>query len=176
MSTKTLLLTTWYFPIQILAWEDAVKMIYEGVVDVLAEYDEEIRSPSTTWKMPAVVRLRRTIHGFKRGVKFSRLNVYQRDEFRCQYCHEKLTWRELTYDHLVPRSRGGRTHFLNIVTACKACNARKGSRTCDEAGMFPLKPPFHPRALPLASPVVEAEQVPPEWAPFLSPRSAGAAS
>jgi RNA polymerase sigma-54 factor len=60
MSTRTLLLTAWYFPMRVLSWQDAVKMIYEGTVDVLAEYDEEIRSPSVTWKSPAVVRLRRS--------------------------------------------------------------------------------------------------------------------
>jgi 5-methylcytosine-specific restriction endonuclease McrA len=114
-----------------LHWQDAAKMIYENTVDVIAEYDEELRSPSTVWKMPAVVRLRRNVGDRKRGVKFSRMNVYQRDNFICQYCGKKFRWSELTYDHLVPRSRGGRTNFLNIVTACKPCNAKKANLTCE---------------------------------------------
>jgi 5-methylcytosine-specific restriction endonuclease McrA len=156
----------------VLHWQDAVKMIYEGTVDVIAEYDEELRSPSTTWKMPAVVRLRRTVGDRKRGVKFSRMNVYQRDNFSCQYCGKKFRWNELTYDHLVPRSRGGRTNFLNIVTACKPCNARKGNLTCDNAGMFPLREPTHPKTLPLVSPVVYSGAIPEEWEPYLAPYAA----
>ena len=73
MSTRTLLLTAWYFPSRILHWQDAVKMIYEGTVDVLAEYEEDLRSPSVTWKMPAVVRLRRNVGSHKKGVRFSRM-------------------------------------------------------------------------------------------------------
>jgi 5-methylcytosine-specific restriction endonuclease McrA len=152
-----------------LHWQDAVKMIYEKTVDVIAEYDEDLRSPTVTWKMPAVVRLRRKVGDRKRGVKFSRMNLYQRDKFTCQYCGKKFHWNELTYDHLVPRSCGGRTTFLNIVTACKPCNARKGNLTCDDAGMFPLSEPTHPKTLPFASPLVHAGSVPEEWEPYLSP-------
>jgi len=169
MSTRTLLLTAWYFPLRVLRWQDAVKMIYEGTVDVLAEYDEELRSPSVTWNMPAVVRLRRNVGRYKKGVKFSRMNVYQRDRFTCQYCGIKFPWGELTYDHLVPRARGGRTHFLNIVTACKPCNARKGHLTCDEAGMFPQNAPTQPASLPLVSPVWHRGAIPEEWESFLAP-------
>lgn len=169
MSTRTLLLTAWYFPIRVLHWQDAVKMIYEGTVDVLAEYDEEIRSPSVTWNSPAVVRLRRNVASHKKGVKFSRINVYHRDRFTCQYCGKKFGWGELTYDHLVPRSRGGKTNFWNIVAACKPCNAKKGNLTCDQAGMFPLTAPTRPKVLPLASPLVHTGSVPKEWEPFLAP-------
>jgi 5-methylcytosine-specific restriction endonuclease McrA len=172
MFTRTLLLTAWYFPIRALHWQDAVKMIYEETVDVLVEYDEELRSPSVTWQMPAVVRLRRNIKRVKLGVKFSRVNVYQRDRFTCQYCSQKKAFGELTYDHMVPRSRGGQTRFENIVTACKSCNARKGSLTCDQAGMFPLKTPVHPQALPLVAPLVHRGPVPPEWEPYLLPYTA----
>jgi len=167
MSTKTLLLTAWYFPIRVLAWQDAVKMIYESTVDVLAEYDEDLRSPSVTWKMPAVVRLRRNVHRHKQAVRFSRLNVYQRDKFTCQYCGGVFGWGQLTYDHVVPRSRGGRTTFQNIVTACKPCNLRKGNHTCDQVGMFPMHTPVQPQALPLPNPLVHIGKVPVEWEPYL---------
>jgi hypothetical protein len=76
MHTKTLLLAPWYFPIKILRWQDAVKMKYEEIVDVVVEYDDEIRSPSVTWRVPAVVRLRKMAKTDVRGVKFSRRNVY----------------------------------------------------------------------------------------------------
>lgn len=173
MAQRTLLLTSWYLPIRILPWQEAVKRIYEGRVDVLVEYDEELRSPSVTWKMPAVIRLRRNVVRHRNVVKFSRANVYQRDQFTCQYCGQRFVWAELTYDHLVPRSRGGKTNFLNIVSACRPCNARKGSRTCDEAGMFPLQPPVAPKALSPAASLAGSGNVPEEWEPFLAPYAVG---
>lgn len=168
MESRTLLLTAWYFPVKILRWEDAVKMIYEGVVDVVAEYDETIRSPSVTWQLPAVVRLRRTIRATKQGVKFSRVNVYTRDRFTCQYCGKKYPPRALSYDHVVPRSAGGRTEWTNIVTACKTCNAVKDDLTCDEAGMWPLNHPRKPAQLPLTPPLIELDDAPEQWRPFLA--------
>ena len=72
----------------------------------------------------------------RRGIRFSRANVYQRDGYRCQYCRQKFSARELSYDHVVPRAAGGRTCWENIVTACRPCNTRKGSRGCDESGMW----------------------------------------
>lgn len=168
MSKRVLLLTPWYFPIRVLRWQDAVKMKYEGTVDVVAEYAEEVRSPSVTWKLPAVVRLRRMAPSNKRGVKFSRVNVYQRDGYRCQYCGKKFPARELSYDHVVPRAAGGRTVWENIVTACKPCNARKDAKTCDEAGMWPLNPPLRPKVLPLTSPIIDPTTAPEEWHGFVA--------
>jgi 5-methylcytosine-specific restriction endonuclease McrA len=168
MAKRTLLLSAWYLPIRVLRWQDAVKLVYLSNVDVLAEYDEEIRSPSITWKTPAVVRQRRTAPSRALGVKFSRANVYLRDGHACQYCGRKFAEKDLTFDHVVPRSRGGRKTFVNIVTACRPCNARKGGLTCDQAGMFPVRLPYHPKALPLAASLAAAHGAPEEWAPYLT--------
>lgn len=167
MSQRTLLLSPWYFPLKILRWEDAIKMRYEGTVDVVAEYDEVIRSPSVTWRVPAVVRLRRMPRSSKRAVKFSRANVYQRDGYRCQYCGERFRANELSYDHVVPRKAGGRTCWENIVTACRPCNAKKDSMGCDEAGMWPRVAPYRPTSLPLTSPIIDRDTAPEEWRAFL---------
>jgi 5-methylcytosine-specific restriction endonuclease McrA len=167
MARRTLLLNSWFFPIKVLRWEDAVKMKYEETVDIIAEYDEEIRSPSVVWKTPAVIRLRRQIKSTKRGVKFSRVNVYARDKFRCQYCGNKFAIEELSYDHVLPRSAGGKTVWENIVTACKTCNSKKDNMTCDEAGMFPLTKPHRPKSLPLTPPLVNIKTAPEEWHPYL---------
>src|SRR4029077_4227246 len=111
----------------------------------------------------AVVRLKKAIGGKKQAVRFSRVNVYTRDGFRCQYCGEKKEMRGLNYDHVVPRVRGGKTTWENIVTSCYACNDRKGSRTPEEAGMKLLRKPIKPTSLPLA-PVVRFEKdVPSVW-------------
>jgi 5-methylcytosine-specific restriction endonuclease McrA len=166
---RVLVLTNWYMPYQVLRWQDAVRLVYTDAASVVAEYGDELRSPSVVWKMPAVIRLRRAIGATKKGIKFSRVNVYARDGFRCQYCGARGVPRELTYDHVVPRCRGGRTVWDNIVTACRPCNNRKGRLTCDEAGMFPLRAPVKPRTLPTVSPVVDVERAPAEWIDFLRP-------
>jgi 5-methylcytosine-specific restriction endonuclease McrA len=168
MTTRTLLLTPWYIPIQILHWQDAIKMIYEETVDVVATYDEEVRSPSVTWMMPAVVRLRKLKRSrAQTSIKFSRGNVYARDGHRCQYCGQSFDEADLSYDHVVPRYAGGRRNWTNIVTACKPCNSRKGSRSCDEAGMWPLRDPFAPSSLPLHGPRIDMSTAPDEWQDYL---------
>lgn len=168
MNTRTLLLSSYYLPVRVLHWQDAVKMIYEGTVRVVVEYDETISSPSTTWKMPAVVALKRSVRKYVKGaVKFSRMNVYARDGYRCQYCGDEFSIDELTYDHVVPRASGGRREWSNIVSACRACNSRKGSRTCDEVGMFPIRDPREPAVMALLSPIINRETAPDEWLDFL---------
>jgi 5-methylcytosine-specific restriction endonuclease McrA len=103
----------------------------------------------------------------KRGVKFSRVNVFSRDGYRCQYCRQHFAVTKLTFDHVTPRSAGGRTEWTNIVTACRPCNARKGSRTPDESGMFPMNHPKQPASLPLLGPAIDVAQAPQEWRDFL---------
>ena len=168
MEHRTLLLSPYNLPLKILRWEDAIKMRYEGTVDVLAEYSDDVSSPSVTWKMPAVVRLRRMPAGSKRAVKFSRVNVYQRDRWTCQYCGRAKPDRELSFDHVVPRSSGGRTCWENIVTACRICNTRKANKTCDESGMWPLNEPRRPRALPMMGPRIDPSSAPEEWLAFIA--------
>jgi 5-methylcytosine-specific restriction endonuclease McrA len=163
---RTLLLTPWLFPHKVLAWEDAVTLVYRGKVDVLVEYGQEISSPSVTWKIPAVLRLRRPIGHMRRGVKFSRLNVFTRDKFRCQYCGEKFSYDELTYDHVIPARLGGEKDWENIVTACSPCNNRKGGRTCDQARMWPLTWPKKPESIPVTGPLIKKDGVPEEWQGF----------
>jgi 5-methylcytosine-specific restriction endonuclease McrA len=170
MDTRTLLLSPYYLPLKILRWQDAVKMRYEGTAEVLAEYEDEIASPSIVWKVPAVMRLKKMPRQRARGVRFSRANVYLRDGYRCQYCNRKCTAEELTYDHVVPRSAGGRTEWTNIVSACggpKGCNTKKANKSCDEAGMWPLGEPSIPKALPRLGPRIDAATMPEEWTGFV---------
>lgn len=164
---RTLLLTSWFFPHKVVRWEDAITMIYLGKADPVVSYDEQVRSPSVTMQLPAVIRLRHGFGKIKRGVKFSRINVFTRDDFRCQYCGIRSKMSELTYDHVTPRSCGGRTEWTNIVTACRRCNHRKGNRTPDESGMFPRSEPNQPKTLPLRGPMIDASVAPREWHAFL---------
>jgi len=164
---RTLLLTPWMAPHKIISWERAVVLLVLDKIDVLEEYDEEIRSPSRTLRTPAVVRLRKTSATRKQGVRFSRINVYTRDGFRCQYCGERKEMRDLNYDHVVPRVRGGHTVWENIVTSCYACNDRKGSRTPEEAGMTLRRKPFKPSSLPVTPAFrVTRSEMPEVWLPY----------
>lgn len=162
---RSLLLTPWYFPLKVIPWEAAVKMNYEGTVDVVVEYGEQVSSPSVTWNVPAVVRLRKLERNVSRGVKYSRMAVYQRDRFCCQYCGGKFASRELTRDHVVPRAHGGRTTWENTVTACRECNQLKADRSCDEVGMWPRNRPRRPASLGFTPPVLGVD-IPPEWEGF----------
>lgn len=100
-------------------------------------------------------------------VKFTRANVYLRDDHRCQYCGRHGSERDLTLDHVQPRSRGGRTSWRNIVVSCIACNARKGDRLPEEAGMSLLRRPRQPRWHP-ATALRPAHRPHPDWLPFLA--------
>ena len=150
MSKRTLLLTPWMAPHKIISWERAVILWFLDKVEVLEEYEDVVRSPSISLRTPAVVRLKKAIRSAKQVVRFSRMNVFARDDFRCQYCGVKKTARELNYDHVVPRKHGGKTVWENIVSSCYACNDRKGSRTPEQAGVVLKKQPIRPRSLPIA--------------------------
>jgi 5-methylcytosine-specific restriction endonuclease McrA len=164
----TLVLTQSYVPHRIVTWQRAVTMLFDDKIEVLASYDVPLRSPSITIAMPAVVRMLSALRPRRKGVKFSRVNVLSRDGYVCQYCGRSAPSRELTFDHVVPRSKGGRTIWENIVTACIRCNERKGARTPHEASMPLRKAPHRPRELPIANlPMHVGRALPEEWRDWL---------
>jgi len=163
---KTLLLSATMQPLRVIPWENAIKMRYEGTVDVLEEYEETVSSPSVTWRMPAVIREKRVVKRPKRGVRFSPANVFLRDNYTCQYCGKGFEPSQLECEHVVPESHGGKKVWENIVAACRACNARKGAYECDEIGMWPINKPVRPRSLP-QRPLRVRGEVPAEWVPYL---------
>ncbi len=132
-----------YYPLSVWSWQEAVKAIFLDRVDVVSHYDRAIRAPAFEMRLPSVVALRQYIP-LQRRPPFTRFNVFLRDRFTCQYCERHLPAQELTFDHLVPRSRGGRTTWTNIVTACAPCNLRKGDRLPEECGVRPKRRPFVP--------------------------------
>ena len=97
-----------YFPLSLWSWQDAVKAVFLDRVSVLSEYETEVRSPSVTMKLPSVIALKDYIPSLRRPA-FTRFNVFLRDAFVCQYCSDRCPAHDLTFDHVVPRSRGGRT-------------------------------------------------------------------
>jgi len=132
-----------YYPLSLWSWQEAVKAVVSGRVNVVSVYERIVRSPSREMPLPSVISLKEYIPAARRPA-FTRFNVFLRDRFSCQFCGEDLPTHDLTFDHLVPRSRGGRTTWENVITACSPCNLQKGDRLPHEARMFPLTPPAQP--------------------------------
>ena len=131
-----------YYPLSLWPWQEAIKAAWLDRVDIVAEYDECVRSPSTEIRIPSVVVLKQYVRPQKR-VAFTRFNLFLRDEFSCQYCGANG---DLTFDHVVPRARGGITSWQNVVAACSRCNLRKGSKSLRQSGLSLRKPPRQPGA------------------------------
>lgn len=148
-------LSTW--PLSLIPAEAAVHAVYRNRVSVVENWDAVFRSPSTAIPVPKVVSLRQyaPVTG---DPKFCRRSILLRDRYRCQYCGERFPSHELTFDHLVPRSRGGKTTWENILTACIKCNGLKGSAPANFSGrkgvvekgrVRPLKMPRKPTSAEL---------------------------
>lgn len=123
-----------YHPLSLWSWRDAVSALLLKRVDLVETYDRVVRSPSLELPVPSVVALKRYV-SFNGRPAFTRYNIYLRDGFTCQYCGEPFPASELTFDHVMPRSRGGLTEWSNVVAACGPCNLSKANRTPEEAGM-----------------------------------------
>ncbi|MBN2060605.1 MAG: HNH endonuclease [Deltaproteobacteria bacterium] len=164
---QVLLLNISYEPLKVINWKKALTMLCLGKVEVIEEYAEEIHSVSFTIRLPAVVRLLKMVSRNKSPVKFSRQNIYARDRYKCQYCGGKFSSEELTYDHILPKSRGGSTEWENIVTCCVDCNRKKGGRTPREASMKLIRKPQRPSWVPAIRITVGYKEVPQSWRDYL---------
>lgn len=163
----TLLLSFTFEPIKVVSWKKAVVLVVLHKVEVVSEYDRVIRGVSSEIRLPAVIRLTRFIRRRTPIIKFSRQNLYIRDKRRCQYCGVSFEQKELTYDHVVPRSRGGQTEWTNVVTSCLPCNLRKGGRTPEEAGMYLIRKPKAPIWIPLIAMSLGIQETPALWRDYL---------
>jgi 5-methylcytosine-specific restriction endonuclease McrA len=125
------------------SWKRALKLVLAEKVKVLKYSNRVVSCVQKSFKVPAVVALVRVVRMiYKNKVPFSKKNVLVRDQHRCSYCGSKS--KKLTIDHVIPRSKGGKTDFDNCVACCKACNDKKGARNPREAGMYLKKRPFQP--------------------------------
>lgn len=139
-----------YSPLSVWSWQDAVRAIIRKSAIVLSEYNRTVRSPSVEMRLPSVLVLK-TYIPVAETPAFTRFNVFLRDRWCCQYCGGKFRTQELTFDHVIPRSRGGRTNWSNIVAACHSCNLRKGDKTPEEVGLKLLARPEIPSVRALQS-------------------------
>ena len=164
---RTLLLSQSYEPISVISWKRAFTLLALGKVEVIEEYDRDIRTTYVVFKMPAVVRLINAFRRHRGEVRFSRINVYARDRYCCQYCGLRGTLSDLTFDHVLPRAQGGSTSWTNVVSACVSCNGKKGNRTPQQAGMRLLKKPAQPRWVPAVTLQISKRSVPDAWTDYL---------
>ncbi len=163
-----LLLNASFEPIRIINWKRALTLVFSGKVEVVEEYTREVHSISIAVRLPAVVRLLTLIRVRAGGVKFSRQNIYTRDNYECQYCGGQPPVHELTYDHIIPRALGGPTDWHNIVTCCITCNRRKGGKSLEQVGMRLRRPPHKPSWQPYVTIALGMRNPPESWRDYLS--------
>ena len=179
-----LVLNRYYQPVHVTDVRRALCLLYMGVARALdREYrlfdfsswaalsaelgDEIIATPSRRIRVPRIVVLQAYDRVPLGRIRFSRHNIFARDDHTCQYCRRRLPRRELNLDHVVPRSRGGKTNWENVVTSCVPCNFKKGGRTPDEASMRLGRAPRRPRWSDIMHPPRLRARYR-EWLPFLN--------
>lgn len=129
-----------YYPLSLWSWQDTIKAVFLDRVNILSHYERAVRSPTFEMQLPSVVSLKTYVKPAKYPA-FTRFNVFLRDRFTCQYCGTRT---ELTFDHVIPRSRGGLTTWDNVVAACSPCNLTKANRLPREIDMVPHTAPVRP--------------------------------
>jgi|TARA_R110001592_G_scaffold122506_1_gene329347 5-methylcytosine-specific restriction endonuclease McrA len=135
-------------PLSVVGWQQAVKLYFLDRVRIIETYDNwEVHSPNMDFKVPALVALRK-YYPVKKQIRFTRYNLFLRDMYQCQYCTDTFPTTELTIDHVLPLSKGGKTNWQNCVSACKKCNTKKGNTV---GQMIPIRKAFTPDYFNLSS-------------------------
>lgn len=184
LHTKVLILNRSYLPIHVTSVRRAFSLLYQGIAQAVNEQyqtfdfdswsdlsvsvrDESIGLVNRVIRVPRVILLVGYDRVPKRQVRFSRYNIYARDDCTCQYCGCKLARHELNLDHVIPRSRGGTSTWENVVCSCHDCNRRKGGKSPQEARMTLLRKPYKPKWTPFMQETFNLSRYR-EWLPFLS--------
>ncbi|WP_339923943.1 HNH endonuclease [uncultured Cyclobacterium sp.] len=164
MEKKVLVLNLDHSPIGVVNVYKAFVLTYLDKATALVQYDNlQIRTVDKVYDYPAVIRLDDYKNIPYKGVLLNRNNLFKRDDHTCQYCGSS---KNLTLDHVIPKSKGGKTSWSNLITACHRCNTIKGNKTPEEAGMALKIYPFKPN---LSYFLAEyAERHAEEWIPFLA--------
>lgn len=140
-SPKILVLNADYQPLNITSFRKGFKLIHKGKAEVVKNDASDIIIASRQMARPRVIRLLTYLYLPYRKINLSKPNVYKRDQYRCVYCGSE---KDLTLDHVLPKSRGGVNSWDNLVTCCRKCNARKDNNTPEEARMTMRTRPFTP--------------------------------
>ena len=156
-----------YEPIEIINWEEAIRLIFLEKAEIVREYEDKfLHTTNQTFKMPAVIRLTNSFNRPRKRIKYNPKNIRARDRFQCQYCSKRFPSNELTLDHVIPRSQGGKTCWENIVSCCVDCNNKKRNRTPAQANMKLKKYPAKPDWTPIVMMSFSKNTIPPEWRDF----------
>lgn len=142
--SKVLLLNFDYSPLNIIPLKRGIRLLIKGKAEIIKADENLIRSEKQSLKKPIVIRLLQYIKNRLFSFRISRNQIYNRDGHKCAYCGSK---KNLTIDHILPRSRGGKNTWENLVTCCSPCNFKKGDRTPEEANMLMLIKPKRPNLL-----------------------------
>lgn len=126
-------------PLSMWSFDRTLRKYLKGSIQVVEHHDAELRTPTFTYRPPSIIALKKYKPQPHR-VSFNKDNVYLRDGYRCQYCNDVYTRKDLTFDHVIPKSIGGPTNFENIVTACKTCNTKKANKR----NIKPIRKPYTP--------------------------------
>lgn len=164
---NVLLLDSAMAPVKTISWQRAMILWFQKKAAILEHQDIELRGETWSYKIPSVVQLKGYVMKQRdKHIRFSRRNIFFRDDNTCQYCHKKFQPQKLTLEHVLPRCRGGATSWQNIVSACFPCNQRKEGMTPDEAGMKLKREPVRPQGnefFRFAMP----DEVPEAWKPYI---------
>lgn len=165
---QTLLLNATFEPLKVISWKRAMTMWCQGIVEIVETHDTEKRAVTFSFKVPSIVRLLRFVKVRNlHAVKFSRANIYERDDYTCQYCSTRYEPEDLTFDHVVPVAQGGRRSWENIVAACVSCNKKKDNRTPEQAGMKLRGVPRRPSASARFRASIGIRKTPASWRDYI---------
>ncbi|EAZ79145.1 HNH endonuclease [Algoriphagus machipongonensis] len=167
MEKRVLVLNLDHSPVAVVPVQKAIVLLLLEKASCLTTYELlKIRTVSRNFEYPAVIRLVDYKNIPYRGVLLNRSNLFKRDNGECQYCGSK---KHLTVDHVVPRSKGGKTNWMNLVTACHRCNVNKGDKSPEQAGLTLRNEPFRPTLSYFLAEYAERQAA--EWLPFLASKA-----
>ena len=165
----TLLLNASFEPLKVISWKRAIILMVTGKVEVIESYNQQVRSVSIAYRLPSVLRLLSfvSLRYHVQSIRFSRTNLFIRDQFSCQYCGIEEASTRLTLDHVIPVAYGGKRDWYNMVTACRPCNQEKGGRTPSQARKKLLRNPTKPSWTYALSFSVTLKDPPDIWKAYL---------
>lgn len=158
---KVLVLNSDYTPLNVTNLKRGFKLVVKGKAEVVKNFGKDIKTGMGTIKRPSVIRLLRYIYTPFRKVELNRQNIYKRDGYKCVYCGGNT---KLTLDHVLPKSRGGKNTWSNLVTCCAKCNVSKSDNTPEEANMEMSQKPFRPNFFGFISSFNNLNET---WVPYI---------
>ncbi len=166
MNGKVLVLNQDYSPITVCTVYRAFLLTYLGKAELVDGSPKRVlRSVSKSYPWPSVIRIKNYVNVPYKGVVLTRYNIFKRDKHSCQYCGTK---KDLTIDHIIPKSKGGKSTWTNLVTACKKCNAKKGDYSLDQVGLKLANQPIKPSYVMFLR--ESNNDLQNEWLPYLNPK------